>query len=361
MGILKKLGTGQGFLKAGFLGFTASGKTTTAMKLAIGVRKFFGLKGPIGMFDTEGGSEYVEHWVKKEVPAGMVGVKGRSFSDLLEATREAESGKVSVWVVDSITHVWREVCQAYMKRLNEARKRNNKMPKSRMDLQDIMAVKEVWAEWPDLYLNSGLHLIVCGRAGFEWSMELNEETGKRELTKVGVKMKVENEFGFEPSLLVEMERLQEKDERTNATRIVHRATIIKDRFGIVDGRQADDPGFDFFKPHLELLRPGVHTPIDTEPKSKVPVDDDSWPKEKRERTILCEEIQGFILKLYPGQTTKEKSEKANLLEKVFGTRSWTKVESMQAKVLRSGLDRIRDDFGTPEPEGKEPKPEEATA
>ena len=51
---LQSLGKGQGYLKAGFLGFPKSGKTFTSFRLAFGVRKHFGLKGRIAMFDTEG-------------------------------------------------------------------------------------------------------------------------------------------------------------------------------------------------------------------------------------------------------------------------------------------------------------------
>ena len=54
---LDELESEPGFLKGGFLGETSSGKTTTAMMLAIAVRRHFKLDGPISMFDTEGGSQ----------------------------------------------------------------------------------------------------------------------------------------------------------------------------------------------------------------------------------------------------------------------------------------------------------------
>jgi hypothetical protein len=50
--------TSAGHLKAGFLGFAKSGKTHTAVELALGTRDFLKLTGPIAMFDTERGSEY---------------------------------------------------------------------------------------------------------------------------------------------------------------------------------------------------------------------------------------------------------------------------------------------------------------
>jgi hypothetical protein len=47
---------------------------------------------------------------------------------------------------------------------------------------------------------------LCGRAGYEYDHEENEDGGK-DLIKIGTKMKAEGEFGFEPSLVIEMERL----------------------------------------------------------------------------------------------------------------------------------------------------------
>lgn len=340
MGILQKLGTGQGFAKVGMLGFPKSGKTYTATLIALGIREHFGLKGPIAMFDTEGGSEYVAPTIRK---AGVefVGVRSRSFGDLIAATQEAEA-EASVLIVDSITHVWRELCDAYMKRINELRAAKRQPLRTRMTLQEIMATKELWSPWPTLYLNSKLHIIICGRAGFEWDHVENEETGERELTKTGVKMKVEAEFGFEPSLLVEMERVQNLAD--GQTRLLHRATIIGDRFNVIDATQCDNPTYEFFKPHMDLLRAGAHAPVDANVKTDVPVDDDGnteWQREKRERAILCEEIQGLLMKAWPGQTAAEKKAKAEAIESAFQTRSWTKVESLNSATLRDGIERIK--------------------
>lgn len=350
MGLLKQLGTGEAYLKAGFLGFNKSGKTRTATELAIGTRELFGLKGQIAMFDTENGSEYVAPIVLKRTGKPLMGVKSRSFDDLMTVAKECEESGISVLIVDSVTHPWRELCQAYMKTLNARLKSRNKPPKARMDIQDIMQVKELWAPWPDLYLNGKLHVIICGRAGYEWSMEENEDTGKRELVKVGVKMKVETEFGFEPSLLVEMERIQ--DLEGDQTVMLRRATVLGDRFGVIDGKTCNNPTFEFFKPHIALLKPGEHTPVDTSIKSDVDVDEEGnpeWQREKKARVILCEEIQGVLVKHHPGQTAVDKSAKADLLEKAFGTRSWTKIEGLESHHLRFGLDHIRHSLGESEP------------
>jgi hypothetical protein len=340
MSLLQKFGTGQGYLKAGFLGFPKSGKTFTATSLAIGTRKHFKLKGPLAMFDTEGGSEFIAPRVKLETKTDLIGVRSRSFDDLVTSSKEALAEGVSVLIVDSVTHIWRDLCASYLGRVNKARAAKNLGPRLSLEFQDWNPLKEIWNDkWTAFYLNAPLHIIICGRAGFEYDFTENEETGKRELVKTGIKMKTESEFGFEPSLLVEMERVQELSDGKRA--IIHRATVLGDRFGVIDAKQGDNPDFAFFAPHVELLTPGAHAPVDTEARSEVPVDDDGWPKEKRERAILCEEIQGVILTMYPGQTTADKTGKSDLLNKLFKTRSWTKVESLDSKLLRAGLEEAR--------------------
>lgn len=340
MALLQKFGGGQGYLKAGFLGFPKSGKTYTATSLAIGTRNLLGLKGPIALFDTEGGSEYIAPRVQKETGAPLMGVRSRSFDDLVTTARESEAAGVSVLIVDSVTHIWRDLCASYLKRVNDSRARKNLPPRLGLEFQDWNPLKEVWNDkWTAWYLNSPMHVIICGRAGFEYDFTENAETGKRELVKTGIKMKTESEFGFEPSLLIEMERVQEIDDKKR--QIVHRATILGDRFGLIDGKQGDNPGFDFFEPHVAALTPGAHATVDTEARSDVPIDDDGWPKEKRDRTILCEEIQGVIIQLFPGQTAEAKKGKSDLLDKVFRTRSWTKVESLDSGTLRTGLEEMR--------------------
>ena len=65
MSILQELVEEQGYFKAGLLGLAGSGKTFTAVEMALFVRKYFGLDGPIGFFDTETGSAYVRpRWLR---------------------------------------------------------------------------------------------------------------------------------------------------------------------------------------------------------------------------------------------------------------------------------------------------------
>jgi hypothetical protein len=373
----------QGYLKAGFLGFPKSGKTFTACLLAIAVKQHFGMAGPIAMYDTEAGSVYLRPTVKALTGENLLARRSRSFDELMRWADTCVQAGVSVALVDSITHPWRELCDSYLAQVNERRAQKRWSKQTRIEFQDWNVIKPRFAAWTDFYLNAPLHIIVCGRAGYEYDNEERDDgSGKKDLVKSGIKMKTETEFGFEPSLLVSMES-EQAVAKDNARSIVRSASVLGDRFNAIDGRRAifpstDDPKealhhvFEFFRPHIELLTFGAHAPIDLQSKTDFALDeqgDDNWAAEKRQRQILCEEIQGVFVSRFPGQTAAEKKAKADLLEKTFGTRSWTKVEGTPSGKLREALGRLREATGDRKPEepseglrgGAEPEVEAAIA
>lgn len=330
MGLLQRMGGGQGYLKAGIQGFAGTGKTYTATLIAVGLRDLMKLEGPIAFFDTEGGSEYIAQKVKKETGKDLIGVRSHAFSDLLNVVNECEKEKVSVLIVDSISHVWEELKSSHLTRVNENLKRRNRPQRWTLEFQDYAPLKLKWSEWTSAFLNSKLHIIFCGRAGFTYDHETNEDTGKKELKKTGTKMKAESEFGYEPSLSIEMERINGK----------HRATILKDRFDRINGQSFDNPTFATFLPHIGNLVPGAHAPIDTSLKTEPLVDEEGNDDRKR-REILCEEIKAQLMRGFGTRSDADQKAKADVLDNVFDTRSWTKVETMNVDRLRDGLARIR--------------------
>lgn len=341
---------GQGYVKAGFLGFTAGGKTFTAIELAIGIREHFGLEGPIAFFDTENGATFVRPRVREATGKDLLVKRSKSFDDLMAFAAACEQQGVAVAMVDSLTHVWRELCDAYLRKVNEREAnwaaRHGRQPQVRMNLQfeDWNPIKQAWARWTDWYLNSAMHVVICGRAGWEYEEERDEKTGKKKLVKIGTKMKVEGEFGFEPGLLVEMERIMERNE-DGAERLVNRATILKDRWNVINGFSCDNPTFGFFKPHVLSFTPGDHHGVDSTVKSDVPIENhgtDNYSRELTARKIACEEIQAELVRRWPGQTTEAKAQKAEKLEELFGTRSWTAVENMSSRILGVGLAKLKE-------------------
>jgi len=361
MSILKKAESTMAFFKGGFLGFQGTGKTYTATLIAIGICQKIGNK-KIAYFDTETGSDFL---LPKLKVAGIetFQVKKRSFSDLIQTIQDCEKDGVPVLIIDSITHVWRDLCESYDKKLQR---------RGKLQFQDWAIVKGEWKIYTDLFVNSKLHILVCGRAGFEYDYDFNED-GTKDLIKTGTKMKVENEFGFEPSLVVEMERLtavkdeleetheikdikkrqQRKQEiRTkDGSKWIHRAHILKDRTDTINGQSFDYPTFENFLPHFQALNiGGSHLGVDTSHSSEDRFDIEGrpeWKRNQEQKKITLEEIEGELVKFFPGSAAKEKRAKLDIIDKVFVTKSWTKVEGMELETLKLGLSRIRAILTTP--------------
>lgn len=345
---LDTFGEGTGWLKAGFFGFPKSGKTWTAALLAVELRSRLNLTGPVAIYDTEGGGEYIAPMLQRATGQMPIGKRSRNLADLLAVGRECEAGAASVLIADSITHPWREVCDAYLSQVNAARERQGKSPRMRLEFQDWANIKAKWSVWTDFFLNSRLHIIICGRAGYEWEFEeVEDDRGeiRKELRKVGTKMKVEAEFGFEPSLLVEMERVQVPDENAkDRFTFTHRARVLGDRFGVLDAAVCDNPTGAFFGPHLDMLVPGATNFVDTSLRTDMGINesgDADYYAERREKTKLLEEIQGEMIAAWPGQKAEEKRAKVAVVDFAFGTKSWTALEGKSLAVLRAGLTKVR--------------------
>ena len=116
MGILKKAENTLAYFKCGIFGFQGDGKTYTASLLAAGILK--AIKATkLAYFDTETGSDWMIPKMKQE-GVEVYQVKERSFSSLLETINECVSDKVPMLIIDSITHVWRDLCHSYDTKLN---------------------------------------------------------------------------------------------------------------------------------------------------------------------------------------------------------------------------------------------------
>jgi hypothetical protein len=335
--LLKPAEKQTAYLKAGILGFAGSGKTFTAAALARGLALLEQQAGkpkkPVAFFDTETGSDYIiDSFRRQELE--LVVAKTRAFSDLLTVVKEAEQ-TCSVLIVDSISHVWTELVDAYL----------HKKGKDRLAVWDWNPIKTEWRQFTDLYLCSPLHIIICGRAGNVYEEYLNER-GEKEILKTGTKMRVETEFGYEPSLLIEMERIQpeQNPKKKKGSAFVHRATILKDRSDIMMGAQINDPSFKDFLPVIKTLNiGGEHFVLDTSRTSDEMIQNPERSQEDRRKfqEIYTEEIEGQIVSAFPGQSAVEKKIKADMLEVVFDSRSWTKIKMFPPEELVKGLQSIK--------------------
>ena len=330
MGLFKPSENKRAFLKAGFMGFAGSGKTYTASELMIGVVRMatvgeaVAAPKPAFFIDTETGSDWVAPRFKAAgVP--LVVARTRSFADLLTAVNEAEAGGSGL-IIDSISHFWRELCDSYAK----------KKGRDRLQFQDWAWLKKTWGEFTDAFINSQLHIILCGRAGFEYDY-FEDDDGKKELQKTGIKMKAETEMGYEPSLLVLMERTL--DMATKKT--VRTATVLKDRSTSLDGGQFQNPTFADFKPHVEFLNlGGVEVGVDLSRSSEGLMTGSGrprWEVEKETREIVLAEARDALILKWPGQTGEEKKAKAQAVKDHFGVASWEAVGALPLHRLVSGF------------------------
>ncbi len=331
--LLQKAKSESAFLKLGLYGESGAGKTYTASSIAIGLCDFIKSKKPVAFLDTETGSDYVRHRFD-EAGLELLVAKTRAFKDLLSIVDEAEK-ECSVLIIDSVTHPWDELVSAYMKANN----------RSRLTLKDWQPLKATWREFTDKYLNSHLHIIMCGRSADKWA-EVEDEDGAMELRKTGTKMKTEKDLGYEPSLLVEMEAVQLSSKVGGA--YIRRAYVKKDRFGLLDGKVFDNPDFQTFLPHVQLLNlGGEHRAIDTTRTSEDMLKQDFTGERKAfRRDVVLEKIENEIKLLYPGQSEKDRTAKIKILVDTFGTNSWTEIQGDRVKfpmdLLEGGLAKIEE-------------------
>lgn len=338
MSLLKKPKNRQAFAKIGIYGDAGSGKTTTASKIAIGLASLSGKK--VAFFDTEGGSDYL---IKSFENAGIelfVSDIRRDFKYLMAFLNDCIAEKVDVVIVDSITHIWKQLQSDYLIELNERNKKNNRKQRYALEFQDWRFIKDIWQTFTDKYLTSPIHCIICGRSANVYDYQDNDSTGKKELITNGTKMSTEKELGYEPSLLIEMSKEFDKEKN----RLVNKCIIEKDRTDQLNGKVFYMPDFKTFKPHFDFLNiGGAHLEIKEKEGNTFgsEIGDDGFASEKRQRDIWCEEIQGLLTKYYPSRGAEDVTAKTGLIEEVFNTRSWTKVEGMNSSILKAKFDELR--------------------
>ena len=68
--------------------------------------------------------------------------------------------------------------------------------------------------------------------------------------------------------------------------------------------------------------------------------DTSFSERRKQQTILTEEIEGLLVSAFPGTTREEKKAKADLLEVVFKTRSWTAICDVRPDDLKAGKSKL---------------------
>jgi DNA helicase HerA-like ATPase len=159
MKLLKKPTNRQAYAKVGIYGDAGSGKTTTAAKIGIGLAHLRGKR--IAFFDTEGGSDYLIKTFENNGIELFVSDISRDFKYLLAFVNEAVDEKIDVIIVDSITHIWKQLQKDYLSELNERNVENGRKKRFALEFQDWRFIKDRWQEFTDLYLTSPIHTIIA--------------------------------------------------------------------------------------------------------------------------------------------------------------------------------------------------------
>ena len=342
--------------KASFEGFAGGGKTFTMCCMAVGIWMAEGGKGNVVLIDTERSSKFIVPFLRQ---FGLI--EGKNFfvtysRDLQrwgQILKVCEENRGTIMMTDTVTHIYEQMLVQFEKDNN----RRVKYP------QDALIIKPMWKEkFAGPFVNaSNTHLLFTGRAAWEYTMQKDEDTGKKEFNATGVKMRGDNELAYEPDVVVLMERAQHIDGRVMVAR---KATILKDRSRLIDGKEfmfftEDEDGnklndqqlqsqvWATFEPVYKVLASGNRSeqPQTESEKAMGPLfvkgSGEQFYAQRLRAERTAEEIAGVYNEWGLGGTGGvEKSVRAILNNLVFGVRSTAALVEEHPDKLAAGVETI---------------------
>ena len=324
------IGNTKPYFKAAFEGEPGTGKSWTAALVAIGLHKKINSKKPIVLIDTEKASKFLVPLFREHGIEAMVR-ETHSLADLVKAMKLCSDGYADIMVIDSITHIWMDFQEAYKRKLN----------RTTFQIQDWMSIKSEWNKYFSIPLvQSPLHILATGRVSDRMEQEVDED-GRKEFTKTGVKMQAEKNAAYEFDVLVLMERheLIQKKKRE----VWRQSIVLKGRGNLLDGAVFKNPTYEDFAPAIEaVIKDPVaarfsHAEQDAGELIKTEEDKREWVRAKKR---WLEEIEGYLVSVWPSTSAAEKKNKTDALEYAFGTRSWSAIEAMHPEMLEDGFARV---------------------
>lgn len=329
------LGNTKPYFKAALQGYAGSGKTHTSALITIGLHRKIASKKPIIFFDTERASKFLLPMFT-EAKIEVQVKESRSLADLKETMRLMREGYSDILIIDSITHIWTRFIESY----------KTSKKKVYLTMHDWGVLKPAWfSEFSNPFVNDPYHIIMCGRAGEVFDSEINEETGKKEMFVSGVKMKVEKETAYEPDLLLHMDRVQEM-EGGAVTRVTRTATVLKDRSTLIDGKVFENPIFAHMEPVIDALlkNPIKRSTVAERDSAELVKTEESKREWRDKKDIKLEEIQNYMLSLWPSRNAEDNKMKVDAINFSFESLSWKAVELMSLEKLVAGFERLQE-FG----------------
>jgi hypothetical protein len=327
-----KIGNTKPYFKAAFEGEPGTGKSWSAALVAIGLHQKIKSTKPIVLIDTEKAAKFLVPLFEEHGIEAMVR-ETHSLADLVKAMKLCSEGYSDIIVIDSITHIWMDFQEAYKRKFN----------RQTFQIQDWMHIKSDWNRNFSIPLvQSPLHIIATGRVSDRMEQEVDED-GRKEFTKTGVKMQAEKNAAYEFDVLVLMER---HELLTRTKREVWRqATVLKGRGNLLDGKVFKNPTYEDFAPAIESI---IKDPVaarfsygeqDAGDLMKSEQDKRQWIQAKKR---WLEEIEGYLVSVWPSTSAVEKKNKTDALEYAFNTRSWSAIEMMSPETLEDGYALVRE-------------------
>ena len=311
------------FIKASFGGFAGSGKTRTGSEFIIGAYKHLECKKPILIIDNEKGSRFLIP-IFKEAGIDTLVKDTIELADVISSFEYLQSGEIDFLFIDSLSKIWYKYVRDY-------RKKNNR---TFMTLQDWGKILPSWQEeFSDRFVNLDGNCVFTGRGGYTYDMEENE-SGKKEFVKSGVKMKMAGETPFEPDINVWMDLCQEiKDNKPSVWR---EATIMKDRANLIDGKVFKNPTYKDFKPVVDylIIVPKGEVKGATDQTNMAPSENYDAQNKREGREIELEAIKNQFILQKIGSSADDKALKLKILRKFFGTNVWGEIEKQEYSQLR---------------------------
>lgn len=326
------IGNTKPYFKAAFEGEPGTGKSWSAALVAIGIHRKLANKKPIVLIDTEKASKFLVPLFKEHRIEAMVR-ETHSLADLVKAMKLCSDGYADIMVIDSITHIWMDFQEAYKRKLN----------RQTFQIQDWMAIKSEWNKHFSIPLvQSPLHILATGRVSDRMEQEIDED-GRKEFTKTGVKMQAEKNAAYEFDVLVLMER-HELIQRKHRE-VWRQATVLKGRGNLLDGKVFKNPTYEDFAPAVDaVIKDPIaarfsHAEQDAGELIKLDEDKRKWLQQKKR---WLEEIENYLVSIWPGQAADQKKLKIDAIHYAFNTMSWTVVESLRPEELETGFNKVQE-------------------
>ena len=313
------------FIKASFGGFAGSGKTRTGSEFVIGAYKHLKCKKPILIIDNEKGSRFLVPLFEQAGIQTLV-KDTVELADVISAFEFLQSGEVDFIFIDSLSKIWYKYVRDY----------RTKNKRTFMTLQDWGKILPSWQEkFSDRFVNLDGNCVFTGRGGYTYDMEENEQ-GKKEFVKSGVKMKMAGETPFEPDINVWMDLCQEI--KADKPVVWREATIMKDRANLIDGKVFKNPTYKDFKPVVDYLIavPKGEVKGKTSAENLAPAENYESQNNRTKKEIELENITNqFKLQKF-GTSKEDQSLKIRILDKFFNVKTWKEIELMDYESVRKG-------------------------